>query len=101
MAKGGAVDGPESASIRARMEEAKVDSVSKLHPLYGKTVQIGDYGGIPDVSRGAPGGPAVIFYAVGDLFIARMENGREPHGNISGIVTAADGSLSYEFPEGV
>lgn len=96
-AKGSAVDGPETANIQQRMAEAGVASVSELHDLYGKTVQIGDYVDAKGVTH--EGGPATIYYCIGDLFMARMANGREPFGNISGIVEN-NGALSYAFPEG-
>ena len=98
----GAKDGPLSKGLREQMTAAGVESVSELHALYGKTVTIGTYRWInrQGSHEEAAGGPAKIFYAVGDSFHARMANGREPSGAISGIVTAADGSLSYEFPEG-
>ena len=96
---GGATDGPTTKSTQAAMAAAGVDAVSKMHPLFGKTVTIGDYFD-KLLDQLFEGGPAEIIYAVGDLFVARMASGRQPSGAISAIKTAEDGTLSYSFPEG-
>jgi hypothetical protein len=88
--------------VLAAMAEKGVASQSELHPLYGKTVKISTYRGADLFGKPqeVEGGPATIFYAIGDVFHARMANGREPVGSIAAIVTASDGALSYDFPEG-
>lgn len=94
-------DTPEAKAVQARMAEAGVEKQSALHELHGKTVQIGLYRWIDRHGnpQEAAGGPATIFYAVGDRFMARMENGREPTGLIADLKPAGAG-FTYEFPEG-
>lgn len=92
----------KQAAVLAAMAEKGVDSQSKLHDLYGKTVIFGDYlhTELSGEKRVIPGGPATIFYAIDDRFSARMANGREPVGSIAALTTDSNGNLTYEFPEG-